>query len=185
MERKVIIEPFFNSILNGIMSLFNGIIEGVLSPIIDAIERVVDIIVNFVAQNIIKPIVGNIIGYPLLGIVYIFKPIFIFIGKILDFLVTVIYFVFSIFDMVLSLPMKFLQIMGIINPPKDNVALKAISQLTSVVSDINNGSRESAQNVTLVINRQNFSLLATSLVFAALLLIYFLFNDKFSFLFGK
>jgi hypothetical protein len=185
MERKVVIEPFFNSIVNGIMSMFNGIIEGILSPIMSAMEAVVDIVVNFIAENVVKPIVGNIIGYPLLGLVYIFKPIFIFVGKILDFVVTIIYFVFSIFDMVLSLPMKFLQIMGIINPPKDNAALKSISQLTSVISDINNGSRESAQNVSLVINRQNFSLLAASLVFAAVLLLYYLFNDKFSFLFEK
>jgi hypothetical protein len=179
MEKKVIIEPFFGAILNAIMSIFNPIIEGILTPIINALTAVVQIIVDFVSQNVIKPIVGNIIGYPLVAVVYIAKPFLIAIGKVLDFFVTVIYFVFSIFDMLLTLPLKFLQVLGIINAPKSDAALKGLSQLTSVISDINNGSRESSANVTMVINKNNFSILATAIVFAAVLLIYFFFKDTF------
>jgi len=188
MEKRVIIEPFFNAILNAIMSIFSAIIEGVLSPIIAALEAVVQIIVDFVADNIIKPMFAPL-GHFLAGLCYVFKPIFAFIGKILDFIVTVIYFVFSLVDMVVTLPLKIFQVVGLINPPKDGAPLKGLSQLTSVISDTNNGFRESSANVNVVINKNNFSLLMSGLVIGAIILILYLFGDKFpllqKFMWGK
>ena len=181
MERKVIIEPFFNAILNAIMSVFNAIIEGVLSPIISALQAVVGVIVDFVAQNVLKPMFAPL-GYVLAGIVYVFKPIFAFIGKLLDFLVTLIYFIFSIFDMIVTLPLKILEVLGLIKAAESSAALKGLSQLTSVVSDLNNGFRESSHNVNVVINKNNFSLLASGLAIGTILLLGVTYFDKFSFI---
>jgi hypothetical protein len=181
MERKVIIEPFFNAILSAIMSVFNAIIEGILSPVIAALQAVVQIIVDFVAENVLKPMFAPL-GYFLAGIVYVFKPIFAFVGKILDFIVTLIYFIFTIFDMIVTLPLKILEVLGIIKPADQNSALKGLSQLTSVVSDLNNGFRESSSNVNVVINKNNFSLLSSGLVIAIILLMGSIYFDKFSFI---
>jgi len=181
MERKVIIEPFFNAIMNAIMSVFNAIIEGILSPVISALQAVVQVIVDFVAENVLKPMFAPL-GYVLVGIVYVFKPIFAFIGKILDFFVTIIYFIFSILDMIITLPIKIFEVLGIVRAANANVSLKGLSQLTSVVSDINNGFRQSSANVNIVINKNNFSLLASGLAIGTILLLGMTYFDKFSYI---
>jgi hypothetical protein len=121
------------------------------------------------------------LGYVLMGLVYIFKPIFTFIGRLLDFFVTILFFVFSIIDMLVTFPLKFLQVLGLIKAPDPSAALKGLSQLTSVVSDTNNGFRQSATNVNVVINRNNFSLLMSGLAIGGVLILLYMSSSKFSF----
>jgi hypothetical protein len=167
--------------MNAIMSVFNAIIEGILSPVISALQAVVQVIVDFVSENVLKPMFAPL-GYVLVGIVYVFKPIFAFIGKILDFFVTIIYFIFSILDMLVTLPLKLLEVFGLIKPAESSAALKGLSQLTSVGSDLNNGFRESSHNVKVVINKNNFSLLVSGLAIGTILLLGMTYFDKFSYI---
>jgi hypothetical protein len=181
MERKVIIEPFFNAILNAIMSVFSAIIEGVLSPIIAALQALVEIVVDYIAKNILKPMFAPV-GHVLAAMCYVFKPIFAFIGMVLDFNVTLMFFIFSILDMIITLPIKIFEVLGIVRAANANVSLKGLSQLTSVVSDINNGFRQSSANVNIVINKNNFSLLASGLAIGTIILLAVIYSDKFSFI---
>jgi len=155
------------------MSIFQPIIDGILMPIINALMDVLEPVVKTITNYVFKPFFEPLAWF-VSSIVYVFKPILTFIGKILDFLVTIIYFVFSIIDVVVFLPLKFLEIIGLIKPADPKSVLKGISQLSSIMSDTNNGFRQSSANVNVVINKNNFSTLVSGMVIGSiLLLVYF------------
>ena len=83
------IEPFFDLIIKAINKILTAILKGILSPVISVLKKAAKILVDFISDKILKQVFLPI-GDGLLIVVAPFKPLFAFIGKILDFIVIIL-----------------------------------------------------------------------------------------------
>jgi hypothetical protein len=186
-KKKILIETFFNSIINGVKKLINSAIEWVLKPVANALRSVIRKVTDFIANKILRPIFRPI-GVVLSLFVAPLKPLFSFIGKILSFLVLILKLILNIIDMILSLPFRILGSLGIITYPepardskyKDINELNGVMKLSNIVSDVNDSMIDSANKVNKVVNKPNLILFATIIVLSIIFISCYYFYDEFN-----
>jgi len=184
--KNVKIEPFFNAIINAFKKLLFAIIRGVLSPVIAVLRKLARIIVNFIGEKVLKPIFRPI-GHALAILVWPLKPLFSFIGKILDFIVSIVKFLANIVDMLVTLPFRILGGMGLMtfpDPPDPRYPgindLPGVMKVGNIVGGINKNFTDSATNVHRVVNRNNFITFLTIIILAIIFITLYYFYDQFS-----
>ena len=184
--KNVKIEPFFNAIINAFKKLLFAIIRGVLSPVIAVLRKLARIIVNFIGEKVLKPIFRPI-GHALAILVWPLKPLFSFIGKILDFIVSIVKFIANILDMLVTLPFRIFGGMGFMDfpdPPDPRYPgindLPGVMKVGNIVGGINKNFTDSATNVHRVVNRNNFITFLTIIILAIIFITLYYFYDHFS-----
>lgn len=175
------IEPFFNEIINAIKKVIAMILKAVLSPIINILKKLAKIIVDFVADKILKPIF-NPIGEFFVILVSPLKPLFAFIGKILDFIVLIVKFFLKIIDMILNLPFKIMENLGIIQKVDGK---EAIDRITDSIGNVNSSFVDTANSVPQVVNKPNSKIFLTIMVLSIIFISIYYFYESFTPIFDE
>lgn len=175
------IEPFFDAIINAIKKILATILKAVLSPIINILKKLAKIIVDFIADKVLKPIF-NPIGEFFVLLVSPLKPLFAFIGKMLDFIVLIAKFFLKILDMVLSLPFKIMENLGLIQKVDGK---EAIDRISDSIGNVNSSFVDTANSVPKVVNKPNMKIFLTIVVLSIIFISIYYFYDSFTPIFDE
>jgi hypothetical protein len=175
------IEPFFDAIINAIKKILATILKAVLSPIINILKKLAKIIVDFVADKVLKPIF-NPIGEFLVLLVSPLKPLFAFIGKMLDFIVLIAKFFLKVLDMILSLPFKIMENLGLIQKVDGK---EAIDRISDSIGNVNSSFVDTANSVPQVVNKPNTKIFLTIVVLSIIFISIYYFYDSFTPIFDE
>ena len=175
------IEPFFDAIINAIKKILATILKAVLSPIINILKKLAKIIVDFIADKVLKPIF-NPIGEFFVLLVSPLKPLFAFIGKMLDFIVLIVKFFLKILDMVLSLPFKIMENLGLIQKVDGK---EAIDRISDSIGNVNSSFVDTANSVPKVVNKPNMKIFLTIVVLSIIFISIYYFYDSFTPIFDE